>query len=167
MRYIKTYEFEKRQFREVDLQQLFTDMYELAPYIFPDSFDENFDPKHSNNADFFVPYFLESIIKKMIIDKEIEFVKVRHPHFDDEEKYQNAGRVKDVIIIPESTHYIALLELYGDNVRYKIDLFGPIFQFKRPKIIKIYNSEKTKMETEIENFRKLDDMKKDAKRYNL
>lgn len=164
MKYLKYFESE-HQFREVDLQLLWDD---LNYYQF-ELFDK---PKHTDY------FFYNQILKPLLLDKEIEFLRAVHP-YDKEVTYGDSGKVKEIKVI--DTHKFGnlkkiIVNLYPKKEKYprvrardtaswiiaEIDstVYFPKKKIKKPIIIKIYNSELLEIENKLE-------LLKNKNKYNL
>lgn len=150
MKYIKYFEY-KKQYREVDISKLWefiNDIDNMRMYYSEFGYIVDVDsPK----------VFFQEVLKSMLTDKEIEFNRVVNP-IDSEVSYSFCGRVKDVFIWLGELH----VQLYEDSSN--IYNLGKISAGQmKETIVRIYNSEITKLEQNIEFIK----MKIDAKKYNL
>ena len=158
MKYIKKFESEK-QFREIDLQQLWDDINTYHMKLFD-------TPMHTDM------YFYNRVLKPLLIGKEIEFHRVVN-RFDDEVSYGLNGKVKE-IEIKDSKNNISK-EIIGHCYSKKNDTIGYVLarintnmfdkSIKKSQIIKIYNSEELEIENKIHNIKKAE--KYNTEKYNL
>ena len=141
MKHLKYFE-SKKQFREIDLQLLWDDLvkYQL------DLFDSPINSTDKNVA-------FESIIIKLIQNKEISFHRAKHP-YDDEITYAYTGRVKSIRIDIDNSYRDKkiIISLYGSKDLY---ILATIVcdNLNNEEIIKIYNSEELEIEKKIELLR--------------
>lgn len=152
------------QFREVDLQLLWDD---LNHYQFK-LFDSH---KHIDS-------YFSKLLEQLLLNKEIEFLRSIHP-YDKEVSYGESGKVKEIDIadnpIKETKEIIgSLYEIkYSRSGKYyvedteawilaKIDssVNYPNRKVKKPIIIKIYDSDLSDIEKQI-------DLLKMTEKYNI
>lgn len=139
MKYLKKFEFANKQFREVDLQKLL-DMYFV--------FDKN--GNWNNICDKF-----KKVLEPMLLDKEVKFLRMIHP-IDGEPIYSEFGRVKSIRLKIKNNSMDLILNLYDDKDEYSIDLEILGIDDNKPQFVKIYNSEKTDLEYQIELANNID-----------
>lgn len=137
----------ERQFREVDLQLLWNDLVKYQLYLFD-------SPTHIDAA-------FESIISKLIQDKEISFHRAKHP-YDDEITYAYTGRVKNIRVDIKNRYQDKkiIITLYGSTEMYILTTIHLSFYHEQNSIVKIYNSEELEIEKKIE-------LVKSTTKYNL
>jgi len=144
MKYLKYFESE-RQFREVDLQEIWDNVHTYSNDII-------------NGRVYMDNWFCDKILEPLLLDKEIEFKRAIHPA-DKEVIYGHAGRVKSVRLQVYEGIKSVIVSLYSNN---KFEyILGPIGNAKnKPLIIKIYDSEPLEIENKL-------DLLKNADKYNL
>ena len=143
MKFLKYFEFEKKQFREIDLAEFFINYSKYKYKLVP--------PFNSDEKYWMISIdFNKNILFPLLIDKEIEFLRAIHP-YDDEVIYGFSGRVKNIRIIKESDCVSYIVDLYESTKA--LYLFKiPLYKKLEPCFIKIYNSEPMSIENEIEMF---------------
>lgn len=152
------------QFREVDLQLLWDD---LNYYQFK-LFDKQ---KH-------IDFYFHKLLEQLLLNKEIEFIRSIHP-YDKEVSFGESGRVKEIDIVDNpiektkkiignlyevrySRHGIYQTEDTEAWILAKIDssVNYPDKKVKKPIIIKIYDSDLSDIEKQI-------DLLKMTEKYNI
>jgi hypothetical protein len=130
----------ERQFREVDLQQLWDD---LTHNYYSKLFDK---PMHTD-------MFFHSLLKRMLIGKDIEFNRVEN-RFDGEVLYNFSGKIEDVEFVDETLIKGFILVLNEGETKYLLTINNKYsFERTRPVIVKIYDSEESEIEKKL-NFLK-------------
>jgi mRNA deadenylase 3'-5' endonuclease subunit Ccr4 len=146
MKYIKKYESEQ-QYREVDLQQLWDDM-------FTNYYSKLFDRPVYNDI------YFHSFLKKILLTKDIEMTTSVGGSII----YGRAGKVEEVIFNDYTLIKIVKVKLYNTQklplkrARSTEHIIARIannsgYKIKIPQIVKIYNSEPLEIENKIEFLR--------------
>lgn len=137
MKYLENFEnnfFPKKQFREINLQLLLVDYFE---------FDKTTNWHN-------ICFRFKQILDQILIDKEVSFL---------ENNQTTYGRVKNIrVIIKDKLNII--LDLYGTDEISIIIKLGLWSDLDKKIFIKIYNSNQTNLEKQIE-------LNKNMKIYNL
>ena len=141
MRYLKYFE-SQRQFREVDLQEIWDDVQKFYKDII--------------GVDRIVlmdSWYYNRILLPLLEDKEIEFKRAIHP-YDKEVIYGLGGRVQTVKLHDTSRFKNITVNLYSDKETYIIGTIDTAQwmtanEKKKELIIKIYDSEPLEIETKL------------------
>jgi hypothetical protein len=133
-----------RQFREVDLQLLWND---LTKKYYSKLFDK---PIH-------IDIFFHSLLKKMLIGKDIEFNRVKN-RFDDEILYNFSGKIENIQYVDENLVKGFILILNDGDTEYLLTINNN--SSEKPVMVKIYDSEELEIEKKV-NFLK------DMNKYNI
>jgi len=149
MKHLKYFE-SKRQFREVDLQEIWDSVQINHSVLF-------------DNPVITEAWFYNRILNPLLLDKYIEFRKVIHP-YDKEVSYAFSGKVKGIRLMDTNRFKNIVVSLYPDSNRF-LDrpkdlnyIIGTIDDsvlynkkyVKSPLIVKIYDSEPLEIESKLD-----------------
>lgn len=149
MKFLKLFEQYNKPYREVDIQKLWNCINNRE---FMNNYYNAFDETALSNQ-----VFLQEMLIKMLLEKEIAFHKVVNP-IDDEEHFVFEGRVKSVWVTDNP-----VVVLYDHKNPYYLAKLYNNPEIKNEQIVRIYNSEITEIEQNFEDI----EMRLDVKKYNL
>ena len=150
----KIFESEE-QYREVDLQQLWNDM-------FTNYYSKLFDKPVFNDA------YFHSFLRKLLLEKDVE-IQRGISRIDGEVHYGNSGKVEEVNFYDYTLQKVITVKFYKkqdlplkrartEHIIARID--NEINKNKTSQIVKIYNSEPLEIEKKIQELKTID-------KYNL
>lgn len=140
----------KRQYREVDMQQLWDD---ITNKYYSKLFDK---PIHTQM------FFHNKVLNPLLLNKTVEFKRAEHP-YDGDVIYGLSGEVKNISFEDNSSNYLIrpIIVVLEDNKKYILgNINNNRFQKAEPLLVKIYDSEELEIEKKI-------NLLKDTDKYNL
>lgn len=162
MKYLKKFE-NKKQFREVDLQQLYDDF-----KYFENKLILTYSNQYTPLGNFRL-LFMKHVLIPLLLDKEIEFHKTISP-LDDEVRWGFFGRVKNIGIKFQEDQILITVDLYDNKKNLILAYLTKIeknLKKKKSTMVKIYNSEETDFEKTISELKFIEKLEKEQSKYNL